>query len=484
MCGNAVDRNVFAHMVRLGLIRIMRHLVFGAFIWCIVQSGVAQNEWLRLQPEDWLSLDKTQAGLSMLMDDPDAYSNWVWFEEGALIAVTGSQGQVYLRSGDLRVVLDSSGRNMSKSHNVGFNNGCKLLFWNDRCYAAGGHGFWQWHSKLVEFVEATGEWELQPTEHDPHHITNVSTWWNGEASKLVAIELPDSRTLEGTMAPAVRSLEFGTDWTWSWDGRVNPALAVHFSTNSLVPFDLKHYFAWVGLHKTLILDKRDMSYVFSDILNLRALDDVGFRSLSKSRYRHITTKNGEVQLRIIPSAGGEAVERTWDIRKAFQESSSQALSFVVPAEFSEDTVRPEERVAASWSPWLLALGLLALVLFATGFLFGQKRGNALPQPQSPDVKPSITTEDPKSRGPHQMSDLTRQFLDLKSPSFDTAELNQLLAFTEDLSEETRRARRAQAVRKVNQEYELWYNQPLIIRTKDTLDRRRTIYLIQRHSDNA
>ena len=83
-----------------------------------------------------------------------------------------------------------------------------------------------------------------------------------------------------------------------------------------------------------------------------------------------------------------------------------------------------------------------------------------------------------------MSDLTRQFLDLKSPSFDTAELNQLLAFTEDLSEETRRARRAQAVRKVNQEYELWYNQPLIIRTKDTLDRRRTIYLIQRHSDNA
>ena len=90
MCGNAVDRNVFAHMVRLGLIRIMRLLVFVAFIWCIVQSGVAQNEWLRLQPEDWLSLDKTQGGLSMLIEDPDAYSNWVWFEEGALIAVTGS----------------------------------------------------------------------------------------------------------------------------------------------------------------------------------------------------------------------------------------------------------------------------------------------------------------------------------------------------------------------------------------------------------
>jgi len=82
------------------------------------------------------------------------------------------------------------------------------------------------------------------------------------------------------------------------------------------------------------------------------------------------------------------------------------------------------------------------------------------------------------------SQLTQEFVDMQSSTLTTEELNAMLGLTEELSEETRRARRAQAIRKVNQEYEMWFNQPLILRTKDEVDRRRTIYLIQRHSGNA
>jgi len=78
----------------------------------------------------------------------------------------------------------------------------------------------------------------------------------------------------------------------------------------------------------------------------------------------------------------------------------------------------------------------------------------------------------------------RSFLESKSDTLDTQQLNMLLGLDEEQSEETKRARRAQAIRRVNEEYQLRYGVDLIERKKDVADRRRTTYIIRRHSNSA
>ena len=479
--GNGIRGNVFAPKKNEDLIRSMRQAAFFLVFLSSVWVGSAQNKWKRMQPEDWLALDVVQEGLAMLQEDADAFYSEVNFHEGSIATAAGSEGAIIGRGGDLRIVLDSTGRNLSKSHNVGFNYNRKLLFWNDRCYAAGGRGFWTFHSKLVEFVPTTGEWELQSVDEAPSHVNHVSSWWDANASKLVAIEEPALMTTEGEMAKAVRALEFGKDWKWTLEGQVNPALSRHFSSSSFASFDLGDYFIWVGLHKTLIVSKVDMLFTFTEALNGGMLEEIGyFRKKSSCKLFQTTTTKGALRLRCIPEAEGESKEWTVDIRQAFEESRAEAQPFVVPVDFLDDTEPVREDSANLWG------GLILLMLVGVSGFFGGQYWSKFPvQMPDPEAGPSKTSIEPgRSPIPEKMSDLTQQFLQLESPSFDTAQLNTMLAFTDDLSEETRRARRAQAVRKVNQEYELWYNQPLIIRTKDTLDRRRTIYVIQRHSDNA
>jgi len=59
-----------------------------------------------------------------------------------------------------------------------------------------------------------------------------------------------------------------------------------------------------------------------------------------------------------------------------------------------------------------------------------------------------------------------------------------LGLENEQSQETKRARRAQAIRLVNQEYRMRYGMDLIERVRDEQDRRRTVYLIKRHSGSA
>lgn len=130
--------------------------------------------------------------------------------------------------------------------------------------------------------------------------------------------------------------------------------------------------------------------------------------------------------------------------------------------------------------------VFAMMLGGFGFYLG-KNGQK-PQPreasatEEDNIKPSVSPT--PDVGKVRLSDLTQEFLALEASSLDTLQLNALLSLTDDLSEETKRARRAQAIRKVNAEYDLLFGQSLIVRTKDKLDRRRTIYIIQRHSGSA
>ena len=463
------------------LIRSMRSGSITFILALCTLATSAQNPWMRMQPEDWFALESVQKGWELVKEDPQAYWSYVIFEEGRLAMVPGSQGAMYYRSPDLRVMIDSLGQNLSKSHNLGFNVQAKHFFWNDRCFAAGGWGYWNYHAQLIEFVRTTGEWELLSVQNPPQFISEKFSFWDGENSRLIAIDNSALETAEGSLALGVYSLMLGKEMAWKLEGQINPSFANHFEYTKLRSFDLKDYFILVGMHKTWVLRKNDLTCVFTNALNDGMLEGPNKTWRSFSGYRHETTKNGVLSMRYTSKDGRVLQERSWDIHKAFEESKGQAMPLFTPVNFEGST---QSNIGDGPSKMWAAL-ILAIAFGATGYFVGKRnRTQALEESDQQVMLEPVQHDSAPAQDPPRMSALTQQFLDLEASSLDTAELNVILALTDDLSEETKRARRAQAIRKVNLEYELWFQQALILRTKDKLDRRRTIYVIQRHSDNA
>ena len=66
----------------------------------------------------------------------------------------------------------------------------------------------------------------------------------------------------------------------------------------------------------------------------------------------------------------------------------------------------------------------------------------------------------------------------------TEEINQFLALGDDVSSESKRAKRAQFIRDVNRMYRMRHGSDMIVREKDLNDRRRTIYVIHPHLETA
>ena len=66
----------------------------------------------------------------------------------------------------------------------------------------------------------------------------------------------------------------------------------------------------------------------------------------------------------------------------------------------------------------------------------------------------------------------------------TEEVNDFLQLGQDVSAESKRAKRAQFIRDVNRVYQMRYGNDMIVREKDLNDRRRTIYVIHPCSGTA
>ena len=66
----------------------------------------------------------------------------------------------------------------------------------------------------------------------------------------------------------------------------------------------------------------------------------------------------------------------------------------------------------------------------------------------------------------------------------TEELNDFLELGQDVSSESKRAKRAQFIRDVNRVYQMRHGKEMIVREKDLNDRRRTIYVIHPCSGTA
>ncbi len=467
-----------------------------AMMFGVATNGVfGQDPLFRMDPEDWLAIESTQKAWSYLNNEKSAYLNHITFDKGQLSMVSGSQGLWYHRRSDLRVVLDSLGNNLSKSHNLGFNHGAKSVFWDGRFFMLGGRGFWNRHALFIEFIPNTGEWDLKPCLNGPREVMASDAWFNLENNEVVAIEQSAELTADGEQSSRVYSMALEAGVEWRSEGRVNPLLKEHLIFNQKKTFDLEKYFIWTGLHKTLVVRKSDMNSVFVDAFSMRKLEEIMNRYKAAEGFVHWISREGILSMRHHSLEGEESLILTWNIDSAYAVAEAGAFPFVVAAEWGK--ANPEKTAlhftAENKS---IFVSLLALLMMIGAFVVGRMTlkkvvGQVAIQERLPAVKEMRTDQTQLVQGEQSapaagraFSQLTQEFVDMQSSTLTTEELNAMLGLTEELSEETRRARRAQAIRKVNQEYEMWFNQPLILRTKDEVDRRRTIYLILRHSGNA
>ena len=154
---------------------------------CMISLAHGQDEHVREHPQDWLSQEWVSAGLSRAEEKAvHSFSATLSTPAGTLTQFEGEGQRHWMRSGDLRLVIDSSGRNLSVSHNVGFNYGACQVQVRDRLYSAGGSGFWRHHSEVLEFMFETGEWERKPTSATPVHV-RTPYFWLDDSGALIAM---------------------------------------------------------------------------------------------------------------------------------------------------------------------------------------------------------------------------------------------------------------------------------------------------------
>ena len=189
----------------------------------------------------------------------------------------------------------------------------------------------------------------------------------------------------------------------------------------------------------------------------------------------VGARGGEVFAEVVTPEGVFETQLTWDIAALYEANEGQAFDFIVPGLDAADPVAegPTPQAIPKWA-W-------AAMLLPLAFMAGRFSGMGRKPQTAMDEREDQRPEAPVGNG---LSLLTRNFLDSDMRELDTAALNAFLGLDGDLSEETRRSRRAQAVRQVNQEYRLYSGQDLIYRVKDPNDRRRTTYFIRPDSGNA
>ena len=444
----------------------------------------AQDDLRRMDPSDWFALDDVQTSWELLLAEKEHHWAGISCNSGTMEMVAGSRGAWFNRVDDMRMVMDSTGAIIGRSHNHGFNLGARHFYWNNRYFAIGGAGFWKRHSMLLEFIKSTGEWEWLMAKGEPEYCLKRGTWLDAGADRVVAMDPADGGFPNNKNRRLVHALDLVTN-VWAPLGMANPLLDIHLTDQRAQPIDFESYFFWVGLHKAVIVRKSDLMAVVTVDFNRSMIAPPVINENGQRGFILSTTDNGRFQKLQMVNADSEwHVLADFDVVASFEAGLEDAVPFVVP--IPAEALGQEEVTTSSAAP--LPIGgwaLFALVLSGGAFVLGRR----VSLRQEPEAGMEVSTPEPKngvapSNGNHSFSQLTKRFVAFGEGVMDTAQLNKFLGLDAEQSEETKRSRRAQAIREVNNEYRVFHGQILIVREQDKADRRRTNYLIQPCSDNA
>lgn len=456
----------------------------------------AQDPEMRMDPDAWLAAHVTDAELEVLFGDSTAYIVGLHTPDINLRSVRDVRGAFAVREGaDLRVVLDATGTNISRSHNVGFNHGCFTFMHEGDLYQLGGMGYWREHADLIRFHPSTGEWEKSPLAGGPRTLGSWNAFHSIADGKVYIIDGQGGQRMEGTLIDRdVWSLDVSMKM-WKHEGTINHPLATVFSFGwGPARVDMGDFVMLAHNHQTAVIRKSDLRVL---LLGDVSSKDFPFGGAGMMTDGAVVSGRQSFQVK-------ERVEGTWtttlrgpDFATLFEEKGeTEALPLIVPGtagkvarleSLAEPPVQVETKEAVSLGKlWPLMMALLA---FLIGGWFGARRSQSPPRDagESPvAVSGDGAAGNSGSKKDEQqlvtkLSMLARGLHDLGDVELDTAEFNRMLGLEDVASEESIRAKRANLIRDINREYDLFFQQELIQRRKDPMDKRRTLYLITPHS---
>lgn len=456
----------------------------------LAMNGLAQDPLKRMDPDVWLS----RPGVLSMLEWADACTSrdalTVFSNEGSMHAPMGSGGNVLVREGDLRVVLDSLGINRSTSHNLGFNLSAKHFSHNGRLFSLGGRGFWNAHAKLIEFIPKTGEWELVMMEPGPDCVTVRGSFFDGENDVVYAIEEGQwGRTAAEQDVVWKLDLE-GARWTRL--GIVSPRLQL-FSRGVGQIHDLREFTLWLGSHQSAILRKADGRAVMTDRWNLKEFTRVRAR-MQNAEMAMLVVDGNQLRALVREESGEEEILLNWNAEDVFlqEQGSAVVMDWILPVEEQDNAKDSGARAEGEGAGMPnLAFGLVLLFIAGGGFLLGKqasanglkaRHGEVSKRPSKEAIQQALKSE--KGQWDGAVLDQLEQLEQLGARIMSTEEINQFLDLGGEVSSESRRAKRAQFIRDVNRAYQMRHGKDLIVREKDLNDRRRTIYVIHPHSGTA
>ena len=450
-------------------------------LWLMVHPLMAQNTEKRMDPDEWLSLPAISRALQWGSSKSGSFSGEFRTSAGGMAMANSSLPYRWLREGDLRIVADANGQNFSRSHNIGFNVGSYKFSHGHVLMELGGSGFWRNHAMLIRFMEKKREWEWLPNGSGPRYVSAQGTWKDGHKVYTVSNDIGSQEEVLGLKKVWSLDLEARS---WSIEGELNEKLAMMMPKKYGGTIESEDYLIWLFRHQSLLIRKKDRMTVLTE--SLSQPEYLSLRKLQEGEVAFLErTANNHVELWKLRQNGDEQMVLALDLDSVFKamELSGGVMALVTPLSPNPDL--PSEGSTLSGSPRLMGSLVFALVVAMIAGFFG---GKWVSLKRETELGKEARAPEVKERHNGSLSQgHAKRIMELESlpeRTLGTEELNAHIGIQEDSSSEAKRARRAQFIRDINQEYELRYGKALISRDRDPNDRRRTVYVITPHSGNA
>jgi len=333
--------------------------------------------------------------------------------------------QYLLVDGTFDVFHWESGRwhNLYEGIFYGYNFGSKKFIIDDKIYSFGGYGYWNKHGQIIQFLKDRGSWELVDMDQIPPYGIACSknrdlTVFSSDSIFYVNI---DRKTM--VARPLIRKMVEKSDLP------------------NRYTIELKNYTLIYGRNPFYLIEKKNDSIFESNLSPFKGILNA--------------LKNGMIYVK------GDSMfcyDRSFKLEGAYDAQSER--DFFKPIKVVNNSI------LGGFSKWLIVLAAGLLIAFIIYFATRKKH--------KPFLEEGILSE--------AELDLEHPLI-IKLQNFNGVglsqdQLDEIFEINHILSPESKRFRRSQQIKEINQLYRISQQMDMITRVKDPTDKRKFIYQIQ------
>lgn len=313
-------------------------------------------------------------------------------------------------------------KNLYKGIYFGYNFGSKKFIVDDEIYSFGGYGYWNVHGQIIQFLKERGSWELIDGPSPPYGIaTSKNRNLIVYASDSVFSVNIDKKTMK--VRPMLRKI----------------------TRNSYLPnknsIELENYVYIHDRRPYYLIDKKNDSLFESKLSP--------FNEMGNALPNGIIYTKGDSMF---------CYNRDFNLLGAYNALSEK--KFFMPIKVADNTTFQTS------GKWLIVL--LASIVISAIIYFLKRKKHISSSEEDIQTESTFNLEHP----------LIIELLNHKDVELQQDKLDEIFEIDHIQSSESKRFRRSQKIKEINQLYHSFYKKELIIRIKDPLDKRMFKYRIQ------